>query len=82
MAVTWGEPATKNGIIKRYTLSYSYNSGFEGRIITSQHTTDSGTFSYSFDVLGGVKYLVEVRAETIKPGPSATGAKQVPVYSK
>ena len=49
---------------------------------TIQHTTDGRTFSYSFDVLGGVKYIVEVRAETIKPGPSVTGTKQVPVYSK
>ena len=80
MRVTWGKPAAENGIIKRYTLAYSYN--YNRKVMSSQRTTNNRTLSYSFDVLGGLNYTVTVRAETIKPGPDATGTQQVPEYSK
>jgi len=80
MTVTWRKPLNENGIIAKYTLLYSYT--FEGKKTSSGHNTNGQTFSYSFDVLGGIQYTVELRAETIQPGPKATSSKQVPVFSK
>ena len=80
MTVAWGKPVDENGIIVKYTLVYSYTC--EGKKTSSGHSTNGQTFSYSFDVLGGVEYTVELWAETIKPGPKATSSKQVPAYSK
>lgn len=80
IVVTWGKPANENGIIKKYTLNYSYT--FDGKVKSFQHITDDQTFRYSFDVLGGVKYTINLWAETIKPGPKAAKLEQVPVYSK
>jgi len=80
MTVAWGKPVNENGIIVKYTLVYSYT--FEGKKTSSGHSTNGQTFSYSFDVLGGIQYTVELLAETVKPGPKATSSKQVPVYSK
>ena len=81
MTVTWDKPASENGIIQKYTLVYTYTT--EGQAMTSQHITDDGqTFSYSFDVLGGIQYSVTLWAETIKPGLKETKVEQVPVYSK
>jgi len=80
ITVTWENPVAENGIITKYTLVYSYT--FEGQKTSSGHSTNGQTFSYSFDVLGGMQYTVEIGAETIKPGPKTTSSKQVPVYSK
>lgn len=80
MKVTWGPPSEENGIITKYTLTYSYNFG---RVTNSTRvSTNSQTFEYNFDVLGGVKYTVSVYAETIKPGPKEEQLELVPVYSK
>jgi len=80
MKVTWGPPSEENGIITKYTLTYSYNFG---RVTNSTRvSTNSQTFEYTFDVLGGITYNVSVYAETIKPGPKEEQLELVPVYSK
>ena len=80
MNITWDKPANANGEIKKYTVVYSYN--FGGKVIGVSHSTNSQTFTYSFDVLGGIRYTVSVEAETIQPGPKATSVEDIPVYSK
>ena len=80
MKVTWNAPAEENGIIKKYTLIYSYN--FGGVTNSTEVSTNSQTFEYTFDALGGIEYTVSVYAETIKPGPNETQVESVPVYSK
>ena len=80
MKVTWGAPADENGIITKYTLTYSYN--FGGVTNSAEASTNSQTFEYTFDALGGIEYTVSVYAETIKPGPNKTQVESVPVYSK
>ena len=39
-------------------------------------------FSHTVDVLGGVTYWFEVRAETLHPGKNASLTVDVPEYSK
>ena len=80
MTVQWQPPAENNGIIRKYELVFTYD--FDGRQTTITSETNNQTFSYSLDVFGGIQYSVEIWAETIKPGPTLTGAKQVPEYSK
>ena len=80
MRVTWNASAEENGIITKYTLTYSYN--FSGVTNSTEVSTNSQTLEYTFDVLGGVEYDVSVYAETIKPGPNETKVVPVPVYSK
>ena len=62
-----------SGNIYRLVLTYT----FDGRQTTITSETNNQTFSYSLDVFGGTQYSVEIWAETIKPGPTLTGAKQV-----
>ncbi|CAH3036503.1 unnamed protein product, partial [Porites lobata] len=78
MTVHWQQPAEQNGIIRKYELVFTYD--FDGRQTTITGETNNETFSYSLDVFGGIQYSVEIWAETIKPGPTLTGAKQVPEY--
>ncbi|XP_068725982.1 uncharacterized protein [Montipora capricornis] len=78
MTVTWDKPAEENGIIRKYTLDYSFDFG-DGPI-SHQDSTNGRTFSYTFDVVGGIVYTVRVIAETIKPGPTVTKVQLVPVY--
>ena len=80
MKVTWDTPSEENGIITKYTLTYSYI--FSGVTNSTKVSTNGQTFEYSFDVLGGIKYSVSVYAETIKPGPKEGQVELVPVYSK
>lgn len=80
MKVTWGVPAEQNGIITKYTLTYCYN--FGGVTNSTKVSTNSQTFEYTFDVLGGITYNVSVYAETIKPGRKEEQVQLVPVYSK
>ena len=80
MTVHWQQPAEQNGIIRKYELVFTYD--FDGRQTTITSETNNQTFSQSLDVFGGIQYSVEIWAETIKPGPTLTGAKQVPEYSK
>ena len=80
MTVTWGKPVDKNGFIRKYTLVFSYT--LDQKKTSIEISTNGQTSSYSFDVLGGIQYDVELWAETIKPGPKATSFKQIPVYSK
>ena len=78
--VSWREPAEENGIITKYTLTYSYN--FGGVTNSTEDSKNGQTFEYTFDVLGGVEYTVSIYAATIKPGPNETQVGSVPVYSK
>ncbi|XP_015769281.1 PREDICTED: receptor-type tyrosine-protein phosphatase F-like [Acropora digitifera] len=78
MRVTWNAPAEENGIITKYTLTYSYN--FGGVANSTEVSTNSQTFEYYFDVLGGIECTVSVYAETIKPGPKEEQVELVPVY--
>ena len=80
MTVTWGKPVNENGFIRKYTLVFSYT--LDQKKTSIENSTNGQTSSYSFDVLGGIQYGVELWAETIKPGSKATSSKQVPVYSK
>ena len=80
MRVIWGKPSEENGIITKYTLTYSYN--FGGVTNSAKVSTNSQTFEYTFDVLGGIEYTVSVYAETIKPGPKDEQVELIPVYSK
>ena len=80
MKVTWGTPSEENGIITKYTLTYSYN--FAGVTNSAKVSINNQTFEYTFDVLGAIKYTVSVYAETIKPGPKEEQVELVPVYSK
>ncbi|XP_067027504.1 receptor-type tyrosine-protein phosphatase S-like isoform X3 [Acropora muricata] len=76
--VTWREPSEENGIITKYTLTYSYN--FGGVTNSTEVSKNGQTFEYTFDVLGGVEYTVSIYAATIKPGPNETQVGSVPVY--
>jgi len=78
MNVTWSSPVEENGVITKYTLTYRHN--FGGVTNSTEVSTNSQTFEYNFDVLGGVKYTVSVYAETIKPGPKEEQVESVPVY--
>ena len=80
MTVQWQQPAEQNGIIRKYLLLFTYT--IDGKQTTITSETNNQTFSYSLDVFGGIQYSVEIWAETVKPGPTLTGAKQVPEYSK
>ena len=80
MTVHWQQPAEQNGIIRKYELVFTYD--FDGRQTTITCETNNQTFNHSLDVFGGTQYSVKIWAETIKPGPTLTGAKQVPEYSK
>ena len=80
MTVQWQPPAENNGIIRKYELVFTYD--FDGRQTTITSETNNQTFSYSLDVFGGIQYSVEIWAETVKAGPTLTGTKQVPEYSK
>ncbi|CAH3194561.1 unnamed protein product [Porites evermanni] len=78
MTVHWQQPAEQNGFIRKYRLFLTYT--FDGRQSTIISETNNQTFSHSLDVFGGIQYSVEIWAETIKPGPTLTGTKQVPEY--
>ena len=80
MTVHWQQPAEQNGIIRKYRLVLTYT--FDGRQTTVTSETNNQTFNHSLDVFGGIRYSVEIWAETIKPGPRLTGAELVPEYSK
>ena len=82
MKVTWGPPSEANGIITKYTLTYSYNYYFNDVANSTKVSTNGQTFEYTFDVLGGIEYTVSIYAETIKPGPKEEQVESVPVYSK
>mgnify|MGYP000577384739 CR=1 FL=1 len=82
MKVTWGPPSEENGIITKYTLTYSYNYYFNGVTNSTKVSTNSQTFEYTFDVLGGIEYNVSIYAKTIKPGPKEEQVESVPVYRK
>ena len=74
--LTWTIPAKPNGVIRSFTVFYSY--------IGSSQKEISGidALNYLVDVFGGVKYQFYVRAVTIKPGANATSTVNVPAYSE
>ena len=80
MTVQWQPPAEQNGMIRKYSLLFTYT--IDGRQTTITSEANNQTFSHSLDVFGGIQYSVEIWAETIKPGQTLNGAKQVPPYSK
>ena len=80
MTVHWQQPAEQNGIIRKYRLLFTYT--IDGRQTTITSETNNQTFSHPLDVFGGTQYSVEIWAETIISGPTLTGDKRVPEYSK
>ena len=80
MTVNWKQPAEQNGIIRKYRLLFTYT--IDGRQTTITSEKNNQTFNHSLVVFGGIQYSVKIWAETVKPGPGLTGAKQVPEYSK
>ena len=80
MTVNWKQPSEQNGIIRKYVLVFIYT--IEGKQTTITNETNNQTFRHSLDVFGGTEYSVEIWAETVRRGPSLTGTKQVPEYSK
>ena len=80
MTVNWQQPAEQNGFIRKYRLLFTYTT--DGRQTTITSETNNQTFRYSLDVFGGIRYSVEISAETVKPGPRLTGTKEVPEYSE
>ena len=80
MTVNWQQPAEQNGIIRKYRLVFTYT--IDGRQTTITSETSNQTFRYSLAVFGGIQYSFEIWAETVKPGPTLTGTKQVPEYSE
>jgi len=74
--LTWQIPAEPNGLIRSYTVFYTYDRN------TKRETFGKDVLSYTVDVLGGLTYEFNVRAVTIKPGENATSAVNVPEYSK
>ena len=73
----WQKPAEPNGVIRSYTVSYSYSGN-----LTQKEISEIETLSYTVDVLGGVQYQFYVRAVTIKRGPDASLNAEVPEYSE
>ena len=80
MTVHWQQPADQNGIIRKYKLVLTHT--FDGRQTTITSEANNQTFSHSLDVFGGIQYSVEIWAETVRLGPTLTGTKEVPEYSK
>ena len=74
--LTWTMPAEPNGVIKSYTIFYSYSGNSQKEI------SGIDVLNYSVDVLAGVKYRFYVGAVTIKPGPNASSSVNVPEYSE
>ena len=74
--MTWSIPAKPNGVIRNYTVFYSYNGN------PPREISGIDALSYLVDVLGGATYQFHVRAVTIKPGPNATVTVNVPEYGK
>ena len=74
--LTWTIPAEPNGVIKSYTIFYSFSGNLQKEI------SGVDALNYSVDVLGGVKYQFYVGAVTIKPGPNASSSVNVPEYSE
>ncbi|XP_022808474.1 uncharacterized protein LOC111345455 [Stylophora pistillata] len=66
--LSWSKPAEPNGVIRSYTLFYSYG----GAVPKENSGLDKDALSHTVDVLGGVTYQFHVRALTIKPGPNGT----------
>ena len=74
--LTWTIPAKPNGVIRNYTVFYSYSGNSQKEI------SGIDALSYSVDVMGGVTYQFHVRAVTIKPGPNATLTVNVSEYGR
>ena len=54
----------------------------EDPLNTHNETFGPDVFSYTVDVLGGVTYWFDVRAEIIKPGENASLIVNISEYSK
>ena len=54
----------------------------EDPLNTHNETFGPDVFSYTIDVLGGVTYWFDVRAEIIKPGENASLIVNISEYSK
>ena len=67
-------PAKPNGVVRSYTVFYSYNGNPQREI------SGIDALSFSVDVLGGATYQFHVRAVTIKPGPNVSLTVNVPEY--
>ena len=69
ITLSWTAPSQPNGVIRNYTVFYHHS---EDPLNTHNETFGPDVFSYTVDVLGGVTYWFNVRAETIKPGENAS----------
>ena len=77
--ISWAAPSEPNGVIRNYTVFYNHS---EDPLDFHTETFGADVLSYSVDVLGGVTYWFNVRAETIKPGKNASLSVEIPEYSK
>ena len=77
--VSWAAPSEPNGVVRNYTVFYNHS---EDPQDIHTETFGADVLSYTVDVLGGLTYWFNVRAETIKPGISATLSVEIPEYSK
>ena len=78
VTLSWSKPTEPNGVIRSYTLFYSYGGGAPRKI----SRIDKDALSQTIDVLGGVSCQVHVRAVTIIPGPNETITVATKEYGK
>ena len=79
ITLSWTAPSQPNGVIRNYTVFYHHS---EDPLNTHNETFGPDVFSYTVDVLGGVTYWFDVRAEIIKPGEKASLIVNISEYSK
>ena len=79
ITLSWTAPSQPNGVIRNYTVFYHHS---EDPLNTHNETFGPDVFSYTVDVLGGVTYWFDVRAEIIKPGENASLIVNISEYRK
>ncbi|XP_022810231.1 receptor-type tyrosine-protein phosphatase F-like [Stylophora pistillata] len=77
ITLSWTSPSPSDGVIRNYTVFYRDS---EDPHNIHNETFGPDVFSYTVDVLGGVTYWFEVRAEIIQPGDKAYLTVAIPEY--
>ncbi|PFX14396.1 Receptor-type tyrosine-protein phosphatase delta [Stylophora pistillata] len=77
ITLSWTSPSLSNGIIRSYTVFYRHS---EDPHNVHHQRFGPDVFSHTVDVLGGITYWFEVRAETLHPGKNASLTVDVPEY--
>ncbi|XP_022807816.1 uncharacterized protein LOC111344820 [Stylophora pistillata] len=77
ITLSWASPSLSNGVIRSYTVFYRHS---EDPHNVHHQRFGPDVFSHTVDVLGGVTYWFEVRAEIIQPGKNASLTVDVPEY--